>query len=302
MESKYYKLQYIYLQGGLGNQLYIISYAFFLKQQGYKYITLITPYIKTKGDTTDKSKRPLITQIPEMLGLKIISLGHKYNYSLLFRLPKIPLYKSLWSKIINLHLEPIDQWAVFQPNLAPQSFINVHCGYYQAHQYISNEFKQKINQIIDLLSPTPSSLPLPSTSDVAIHIRRGDFLTNGNQNTFSKIELPYYLKGLQILSQKINIGRVYIFSDDFKAIESDVKQIANIYPIVLVENQSILQDFSMLKQCSHFVLGNSTFAWWAAMLSNAQNVIVPQKPWKIAMKEMSPYPPHWISLQNEPEK
>lgn len=106
MESKYYKRQYIYLQGGLGNQLYIISYAFFLKQLGYKHITLVTPYIKTKGDTTDKTKRPLITQIPEMLGLKIISLGHKYNYSYFSACLKYPSTNPCGAKLSTFILNP----------------------------------------------------------------------------------------------------------------------------------------------------------------------------------------------------
>ena len=33
MSSKYNKTQYIFLQGGLGNQLYILAYADFLKQK-----------------------------------------------------------------------------------------------------------------------------------------------------------------------------------------------------------------------------------------------------------------------------
>jgi len=32
------------------------------------------------------------------------------------------------------------------------------------------------------------------------------------------------------------------------------------------------------------------------MLANASNVIVPKKPWKIEMENMSPYPDNWTTI------
>ena len=60
----------------------------------------------------------------------------------------------------------------------------------------------------------------------------------------------------------------------------------------------MLEDFVMLQQFSNFVIGNSTFSWWAAILSDATNVVVPKKPWKVSMKEMSLYPNDWILIEN----
>ena len=32
--------QYVFLEGGLGNQLYMIAYANYLKEQGYTFVTI----------------------------------------------------------------------------------------------------------------------------------------------------------------------------------------------------------------------------------------------------------------------
>ena len=296
MDIKKNRKQYVFLQGGLGNQLYILAYADFLRQKGFKNVKLITAYRKTKGDTKDKKKRSLITELPNKMNIELISLGHQYIYSLLFRLPKIPLYKLLWSKLIKLYIESPKKWAVFNPEIIDTAYLNLHFGYYQSYQYISDSFKQQVREIIAQLSPKRENTISPN--DIAIHIRRGDFLIGENQNIFSKIDLSYYLKGLQYLSNKIDINKIYIFSDDFKTIEEDIKAIMLQYKVELVEGQSVLEDFVMLQQFYNFVIGNSTFSWWAAMLSKANNIVVPKTPWKVEMEDMTRYPPNWIKIEN----
>ena len=47
--------QYVFLQGGLGNQLYMLAYADYLKQQGYTNVKMLTlPLKENSGDTKDK--------------------------------------------------------------------------------------------------------------------------------------------------------------------------------------------------------------------------------------------------------
>ena len=287
--------QYVFLQGGLGNQLYMLAYADYLKQQGYTNVKMLTlPLKENSGDTKDKKKRFLLTDIPKKLGIDVISFFHRYIYSLIIRLPKIPMYKNLWSKFIKLHIEPQNEWAVFHPKIQKLGFINIHIGYYQAHQYISNGFREQLKAVFNTIQ-IEKTYPI-TKQDVAVHIRRGDFLTNGNNNIFNKIELPHYLEGLQTISENVNIGKIYIFSDDFDAIAEDITIIKKQYKIELVEGQSVLEDFVMLQQFSNFVIGNSTFSWWAAILSDATNVVVPKKPWKIEVENLSPYLDHWILI------
>lgn len=287
--------QYVFLQGGLGNQLYMLAYADYLKKQGYTNVKMLTlPLKDNRGDTKDKKKRFLLTDIPKKLGIDVTSFLNRYIYSLIIRLPKIPMYKNLWSKFIKLHIEPQNEWAVFHPKIQKLGFINIHIGYYQAHQYISNGFREQLKAVFNTIQ-IEKTYPI-TKQDVAVHIRRGDFLTNGNNNIFNKIELPYYLEGLQTISENVNIGKIYIFSDDFDAIAEDINIIKKQYKIELVEGQSVLEDFVMLQQFYNFVIGNSTFSWWAAILSDAANVVVPKRPWKIQVENLSPYLDHWILM------
>lgn len=289
---------YVLLQGGLGNQLYMLSYAFYLKKQGFENVRMITFSQKNKGDTKNKNKRNLLTELPEKLGLNLSYIPNKYLLTALKCLRWLPLYKSLWSKIVNIDIEPLKEWAVYRPVINYTAALKLHIGFYQAYQYITTEFKEQMRKTTQEL--VPHKFPYTITkNDVALHIRRGDFFTNGNEYIYSKIELSYYLKALETLSNNLKIQKIYIFSDDFDAIREEIEKINKQYEVVLVMGQSVLEDFALLQHFTNFAIGNSTFAWWTAMLANSENVIVPKKPWKIEMKGMSPYPKEWIQIENE---
>ena len=297
MFSFFNSRHYIFSQAGLGNQLYMLAYANYLKEKGYTNVRMISlPQKNNKGDTKDRTKRSLLTELPKELGIKLLYFPHKYIYSFLLHLHKLPLYNILWNKVVKLHIEPAKEWAVFHP-ITEKALFNIYIGYYQAHQYISERFKQQVRKAILNIVPDNTTYVI-NKNDVAVHIRRGDFFTKGNENIYSRIEVSYYLKALAKLSDKQKIEKVYIFSDDFEAIEEDIDKINKLYDIEIVKGQSVLEDFAMLQKFSSFAIGNSTFAWWGAMLSDSTNVIVPQKPWKIEMKDMNPYPRDWTLIDN----
>jgi len=56
----------------------------------------------------------------------------------------------------------------------------------------------------------------------------------------------------------------------------------------------------LLSGCTHFVLSNSTFGWWAAWLSGApgKNIIVPE-PWynDPSMRHIHPAPDSWLRFK-----
>ena len=91
-----HKNHYIFLQAGLGNQLYMLAYANYLKENGYVNIRMLSLLQKNnRGDTKDRNKRSLLTELPKELGIKLLHFPHRYIYSFLLRLHKFPLYSIL---------------------------------------------------------------------------------------------------------------------------------------------------------------------------------------------------------------
>ena len=276
---------------GLGNQLYLLAYTDYLKSLGAD-ASLFLMGDSQVGDTKDKAKRNLVLEIPQRLGMAVVD---KKQISRSFR---YIFCKAFYGKEKLNWREPKNQWAVFFEGVHGKYPVNFYYGYFQSHHYIAEPFKQQLKTVLRALKPVDVAV---GENDVAVHIRRGDFLNPENAGLICTVGLDYYLNGLDYIRQRQTIGTVYIFSDDFAAIEKEIAAISAEYSVRLMQGQSVLEDMNWLTYFKHYVVGNSTFAWWGCLLSDHQDglVVVPQRPWVQEQPASSQYLPHWVQLPND---
>lgn len=117
------------------------------------------------------------------------------------------------------------------------------------------------------------------TESVAIHIRRGDYLTNIALQVLGLLPLEYYYSAVEYVSQQKNVSTVYVFSDDIPWVKENlnlnlpVKYASEFSP-------SAIDDFYLMSQCRNQIIANSTFSWWAAWLNdNSSKIVVAPTQW-----------------------
>ena len=102
---------------------------------------------------------------------------------------------------------------------------------------------------------------------IAIHVRRGDY----DDNYHPTMKKDYYEEALLHMPQGLPI---YVFSDDGAAA---YKMLGDGKHYVTTNHYMI--DFAMMRQCTHFILSNSNYCWWAWWLSNRQGKVVAPRNW-----------------------
>lgn len=145
----------------------------------------------------------------------------------------------------------------------------------------SERYFADISQLLlkDLVMSSPSDRAnlemanqIEASTSVAVHVRWFD---SGDTTHSVNISLAYYAQAISQLLTVIGRAHFFIFSDR-------PEQTANLLaPLLLGQPSTVVShnidignaeaDFWLMQQCQHFIIGNSTFAWWAAWLGEHRN-------------------------------
>lgn len=297
------------IMGGLGNQLYQLAYADFLRRTYGYHCCIVNDWGIEKANTSgqDRAVRSLFTEIIKYCQFYYISPELGLQWSVYCRTkPFIRYFEEEQSKnavyLSNDKLVfPSFPPLVRKPKLS-LPFVYRISGYFQSYKYTSLEFRNKIREFLEGIVSLPTTLEGIASGlterSVAIHFRRGDFLKH--PEIYKVFGAEHYLRGLNLLAENKDIDKVYVFSDDFDAIESDLEIISQQYNLVRVEGGTVYEDLYLLSCFKRYVLAGSTFSWWGAFCSQYSDdieVVVPRYPLKRSTSEDTFFPPHWIQLE-----
>jgi hypothetical protein len=99
-------------------------------------------------------------------------------------------------------------------------------------------------------------------ADLAIHVRRGDYLLHNWGAPFS-----YYQEAIE----STQFRKIVIITDD--AHDPFLFRFRRYRPTIVCSHH--LNDFACLVNANKIIMSPSTFSWWGAFLSNAEEVVFP---------------------------
>lgn len=176
-------------------------------------------------------------------------------------------------------------------------------GYFQSPKYwqqskseIVNSFTFKTEYVQRLKSKFERVF---EKSTIAIHIRRGDFIANPN---YTLLPLSYQIRALLKYFPDYKNYNLLFFSDDIVYCMSHIRQFQNVF---FSKGQSEIEDLCLMTLCDHFIISNSTFSWWGALLAERKGTKVVRPAYfvsgelekKIDWKDL--YPDNWIKFDHK---
>ena len=138
--------------------------------------------------------------------------------------------------------------------------------------------------------------------NVGIHVRRGDYLTDGYHEGLTP-PVEYYRAAILHLQALVNGSEplaFFVSSDDIPWIRS--QDIFNGMTFT-DERHTPDQDMAILSACTHMILSAGTFSWWAAFLSNQDGHKIyyseARREWDSGRGvQADHYPPNWIGIDH----
>lgn len=268
----------IILQGGLGNQLFCYSAAFYLaKKNNFKLECVMTSqYNSTKRD----DEILLSLKLP---GTFIKSQQHSIECnSMLTRLLRKINRKFVSVLNTGNNQKYLSHCSGYDQNLESINTSKILQGYFQTWRYplvardvILLSLKNQVR-----LSNYGKALieEMKSAKSLVVHIRLGDY--KNSENKFIGVLDPKYY-GTVLNRPEIKEHQVYVFSDDILEAKFGYSE---FFPprTIWVDEDNILNPLETLLIMSHgkaFAIANSTFSWWSAFLSQDSETIVAPSKW-----------------------
>lgn len=176
-------------------------------------------------------------------------------------------------------------------------------GYWQTEKYFKDVEEQIRKDLTfrNLIENSDNRTKLmlediKNSNSIMVNIRRTDYL---NTSFHGVMGTEYIDKASKIIESKIENPKYFVFSDDIKWCEDNIK----LNNMVIVDHSYKGDRFDyylqLMKSCKHFIIPNSSFAWWSAWLNEDKNkiVIAPEK-WiaddSVIVKDL--IPEKWIKI------
>jgi hypothetical protein len=142
------------------------------------------------------------------------------------------------------------------------------------------------------------ALPQPEAWDVAVHVRRTDYLTMGDY--LPVLPVRYYAAASEALFGpygSVDVTGVHVFSDDPDWCREHLPWEVRSVGTPPADEPMDWADMLLMARYSALVIANSSYSWWSAWLSGSVKVVAP-RPWFGKMIPMSsPALPEWIEVE-----
>lgn len=313
---------YLSLTGGLGNQLFQMAAALQIANGDEIEVEWVN-----SRPRLNSSQEPEISDFTLPFNVKFQkwhkfqafsskSVGYilragvnprKYESSKLFRHTTAFLASianiATFKKFIPIY---VNKGVGYSHEFSPDEHKSLHLvGYFQTFKWVEKYGSTGGLENIKVRNESPQLMELIELAEIeyplVVHMRFGDYRL---ENSFGLLTSRYYRDSIRELWKSEKFKSIWVFSDEIDQAqkylsESEFKDVRYIPDVA----NSTAQTLEAMRLGRGYVIGNSSFSWWAARLSfNQEAPVIAPTPWFIGQSEpIDLIPPNWIRMMGHTE-
>lgn len=238
--------------GRLGNQIFQLAFLEYLKTNNPgKTFFFVNPH------------HSYLSKYFDMRGFHNLTLGSKAYSAVTRVLPKLFRFKEIYIQNIQVPREvKVEDWTIYKGFFQTDFYLRHIKGpfHIRLKKKYTDEFDQKFGEVFR------------NSKTIVVHIRRTDYLSYGKRDI--SLPMDYFRRRLDALGN-IDDYKVFFVSDDMDHVKSYFQE----KPNYIFSSNSEIIDFQIIKNADIAIISNSSFAWWAAYLSEKNNKVYAPKNW-----------------------
>lgn len=303
---------YLKAQGRFGNQLFQYAFSKYLSKKYNQKICITFDRVRKKsikyGDGWENGLKYF-----DISGYKEIFYS-QFRYEWVWVKLKIVRYLVNMSKGKFKHGEKFGVIYCYEPK--QQVFEKIYNdniiidGLFEYTYIVDNVINEIRNEIFKNKYITPRNKELYEkialNNSICVTVRKFDMENPKFRDFYQKCSIDYFGRGVKYILEIHPDANIIVFSDQIQWCKENLK-FEDRFPDVDItyetENNNINEKLQMMAGCSHFVISNSTFSWWAQKLSNkkeTEKIVCAPMQWNDSYltKDIGLYCDNWVLLDN----
>jgi|SRR5215217_3093533 len=238
--------------GRLGNQIFQLAFFEYLKTNN-----------KNRSFFFLNPHHSYISKYFDLGTFHNLTLGSKAYSAITRVLPDILKFKEVYIQNIQVPraIHP-ENWTIYK-------------GFFQTDWYVKHiigKFRISLKKPYKDQFESQFGETFANYKTIVVHIRRTDYLNYGKRDI--SLPMEYFKKRLDDLGN-IDDFKVFFVSDDMEHVKTYFTQ----KPNYIFSSNSEIIDFQIIMNAGIAIISNSSFAWWAAYLSEKDNKVYAPKNW-----------------------
>lgn len=282
---------YVILRGRIGNQLFIYAMAKAIQKNKEKIIIDDEEVLKLNWENS--------LQYYNLNDVEYVH-SHKalFNYNLRRQFFILKLYHyfskkfSYWKKY-NFEKKHMSYFSNMGIILCENGYIDFKCnnekriidGYFQSEKYFkhrSNLIKKELMLDNAYIGNYPGLDDIRKRNSICISIKVEHNVGSALYDVCTK---EYWQKSIEYIIKNVNNPLFFICSDNVEYVKQNLIDCKKYDVICQSPDYPVHISLAVMSNCKHFIIGNTTFGWWAQYLSQEKNkiVVAPSKWMRIDM-------------------
>jgi len=269
---------FIRLKGGLGNQLFQLAMLYYIYSQSRKHMIIYDFSYYNSPFISDTRREPTCIQFIDFLKMNIHGICIQSFSSMLSFVYYLYSYTPFCVRVTDYSLYHNQSYV---SSSRKTIFIS---GNFQERKIVLDGYISILNRFFGELISNSNVIVSPKATDVVVHYRRGDYLSNSKvYSTLGALNDSYFVGSLCKMQLLSSFDRIIIVSDgDTSSLRSSIRQCFQLRSCeILSFKGDEIESFLLLAQAYNIILSNSSYSWWSATvnpLAHAKIVVYP-KPW-----------------------
>ena len=297
------------ISGGLGNQMFQYAFGRALASKNKTELLLdLSGLLAKEGEMQRYFSLDIFNtkyKVATKKDFKALGIGDPSDQSLLAKAKRYVrrTYESFFP--LEKRKDIIEPEYLFVPEIATLGDNHYFAGIWQSEKYFKTvekelradfTFREKITGDFARIATM-----IRESDSVCINVRRADYVTDPKiSSKLGFIGKKYYENAVSFMQKRSSDARFFVFSDDMDWCKENLDFIPNVFFVSHEHAGKSFGNYLQLMSLSrHYIIPNSTFAWWAVWLNvNPGKIVIAPKKWFASGTDESDLiPENWIRIQ-----